>query len=284
MAAKEMLREKRITRGIRNNQLVGEDEEFDQEFYGSEFWLEGHGSDEESYDEQQEEEQVDEFDSDFNDTEDDEDEENSDEDEDRRRGRRKDPSNDPKPQNRYKEPKIVETKRKVTFSDDGTIKKRKVATQISAIDTSAPRARRDSTLSKTLDTEISESIRKEAAELRQKQQQRLKQQEKIKHQFEQRELLQEGLATEVTNRKWIENRKALAKEDEANVETAMKQKPQKEACIRHVSKRGQYNVVIFPSTEVMPSILTQSEESYPKEKSQVRLFLVSSGDDPNLIL
>jgi hypothetical protein len=273
MAAVEMLREKRVTRGIRKNALAGEDEEFDQEFYGSEFWLEGQGSDEESYDGVEEEAPLDEFDSDFNDTEDDEEEDESDEEDGRKRSRRKE-SSEPKASNKYREPKIVETKRKVTFSDDGiaNVKRRKISSHPSTVETSAPRALRDSTKSKSLDTEVSESLRKEAAELRQKQQQRLKQREKIKHQFEQRELLNEGLTTEISNLKWIENRKALAKEDEAVAEKSMKQKLQKEACIRHMSKRGQYNMIVFPSTESMPSILTQGDEANPTEKPQVRDF------------
>jgi hypothetical protein len=70
----KLLQDKRKTRGLRMSALIGEAEEQDQSFWGSEIWKE-----EESDDSFSEEEiKPDEFDSDFNDSEDDDDENDSD--------------------------------------------------------------------------------------------------------------------------------------------------------------------------------------------------------------
>lgn len=264
-----LLREKRSTCGVRSTALEGEDANFDQEFYNSEFWGEGEESDGESYDEEKEEASPDEFDSDFNDTED-EGEEDSDEEDGKRRKTsdrsRKEDDGTKQSSKAYKEPSKPKPiiKRKVSFSEEDAELRQDKRTKIESADTNEfnlSRTVRESTKNKSLDTEAADAIRKEATALRQQQIQRMKQRQEIKHQFTQEDLLKECLETELNNIRWVENRKALAKEDESVSEKLSKQIKEKDKQIRHLSKRGQYNVIIFPSVESMPPILMQDEST-----------------------
>lgn len=97
----------------------------------------------------------------------------------------------------------------------------------------------------------------------------------IKHQFEQSELLKECLETEIVNLKWLETQKQLAKEDDLLNERLTKQKLQTES-IRHISKRGQCNIIVFPSTESIPSILTSDNHNIPTPHKTVSNDVVTS--------
>jgi len=74
----QMLLEKRATRGLRMNELVGAAVEEDAEFWNNELWKEGDDSSEEgSFVLEEQEDRPDQFDSDFNDSETDEDDNDS---------------------------------------------------------------------------------------------------------------------------------------------------------------------------------------------------------------
>jgi hypothetical protein len=192
----KLLQAKRATRGQRMTQLIGEAADEDEQFWGHGVW-----NDEENDDSFSEEEvKPDVFDSDFNDTET-EDEESSDEED-----KKKQPTK-PTKANKYKEPikrkPFTSVKKRPASTgsrelanlegakEDVPAKKRRSDASVASME-STKRTMRTSTTQKTLDSDlVREKERKKAEKVKVRRPQ-------IKHQFTQRELLEDALTTEVS--------------------------------------------------------------------------------------
>ena len=94
--------------------------------------------------------------------------------------------------------------------------------------------------------------------------------QQVRHQFTQRELLEDALQTESDNIKWLENQK-LVDDQRAAGEKPVKAK-RTEGCIRHLSRRGTYGTITFSDTDSMPAIF-----SLPAPKPIVKRPCVITG-------
>ncbi len=192
-----MLLAKRASRGKRMTSLVGKAAEDDEAFWGHDVWNE-EGSEADSY--VQEEEKPDEFDSDFDETES---EEESDSEEEKQATRTKKTQDKKMVNNRYKDPKSRANRNSDdtllegpsdNISTSVSVTAKKHSSHPSTTQPFTPRAVRDSTKAKTVDSDLTR--KRKSAEFND----RCKYVRPEKPTFTQEQLLQEALHTEVSSR------------------------------------------------------------------------------------
>eukprot|EP01041_Mallomonas_annulata_P001906 gene1906-3687_t len=261
----QMLSEKRKVRGQNMGALIGEALAQGDQFWNNDSWKEEEESDDDSFRDDNVKPDV--FDSDFNDTED-EMEDGSD-DETSKKTKTK-PTEKSKSKNKYVEPTTHKKK-----SVPKGIKKRPVIDNVNTSQDSSqedpnlissdslPRFVRASTKLKTLDADarLAES-RVASAKFKQ----RIIPQ--VKHQFTQKELLQDALNTEIVNAKWLQNQKLAEEERAASSKPA---RVQQGNVTRTLSRRGMYTTITFTEVESWPKIF----EELPPPKYPVKVCTIT---------
>lgn len=239
---------------------------------GEQFWktaeVEESGSEDDSFEE--EEVKPDEFDSDFNDSED-SDEEADDDEKPSKRSKVSDEPNS-KSHNKYKEPTKV-IKKPVTKTP-----KKQISSSLSdkqdddfgdSLIDNTPRLIRASTKQKSQEAHEATEILKARPKPKIRPQ--------IRHQFTQKQLLDDALKTEVVNAKWLQSQKLA--EDERSA-LAKPVKKQVDRIKRTLSRRGAYTTITFSEVEDMPRILTEHTEPTVPNKVCVITGLPAKYRDP----
>lgn len=178
-----LLQDKRKTRGTRINDLIGEAAEQDEQFWSHSVWKED--EEDESFGSEDEEEKPDEFDSDFDESEEEEEEEGEQEDEKRKVVKK--PSS-----NKYKEPKQIKLIRSTVVPEEAHTPKKKPKLE-KHIDESSiitfERGKRESTKTKSEVSLVGRKVRESKPKPTVNR--------PVRHQFTQKQLLEDALETEV---------------------------------------------------------------------------------------
>ena len=291
----EMLKNKRATRGLRMEELVGEAAEQDDAFWGHDTWADG---EEESGAESFSEEEVkpDVFDSDFNDTESSEDE---DEDEEAERGIRQKERQANKRGGKYKEPVIARKKAKAaaveqtpggpasaTGSSSSEAQQEALKTPNSALRTPALRRSQSgvsigSTSSADRTVRGSTKAKTEKAEIERAQVEKAAQKARIargprkveeRHIYTQRELLEDALETELVNQIWLDRQK-IGHDDVNVTDKSSGARTGPAGYIRKISKRGAYDTITFSTMDVMPKVLMQGANDQRNGKTKTKCVI-----------
>ena len=248
----DLLRDKRATRGLRMDDLVGEAADEDETFWGHDTWAEGSDDDEFS----EEEIKPDLFDSDFNDTESDSDSDDDSEEEGTKKAEKKAKTKASSASNKYKEPGAIKPKSKhVSTSQDissivtaSTPRIKRSSSNVSLGSTDTPRSRRSSTMEKT---DHAESERKRLQTMSDTKKRIRPVQPAIKHTFTQRDLLMDALETEEKNLQWLSGQRFT---DDGRGDDKVVKKSRTHDCVRKLSRRGTYDTITFTNVDAMPSV------------------------------
>ncbi len=253
----------RSTRGKRMDELVGEEAEADEEFWGQEAWA-AVSSDSEFGSEKSDKDM---FDSDFNDTESEEDEEKEcieAEGETRRAERAEKRRTTAAKSGAYRE---VVVKRKVVKKGGGgkggvasekskpIVKDKKPIEKSTNATTIAYPSVPDRNVRASTKHKTKESTRLREEEKKEARMNRKKYQPVPKKKFKQEELLEEATKTELRNIAWLAEQKRLAEIKEKENKSAARTK--KTMAWSYHSSRGGIHVLTFPDCAYFPAVLEQ---------------------------